>query len=129
MTQGIAADKNILVLHSNTNAHGKHDATGAFIPEARAFAKLHGVPERKTIGMKLVKTPKKKRREQTLNAIRAASDIAPLSAIAFFGHGWPQGIQFGFNRPDVPDLVKCLKGVCTNDVKIVLYACLAAEKR
>jgi len=125
--QGLATDKNILVCHSDTNAHGKHDATGAFIPEAEAFAELHEIPEENVVGMKLVRTAKWRRREQTLDAIATAGKDRLLDAIALFGHGWPQGIQFGFNREHIPALVDRMAQYCRPDVKVTLFACLAAE--
>jgi len=124
---GVADDKNILVLYSNKNSRGKHDATGAFIPEAKKFAKLHAVPKENVIGMKLVGVPKWKRKERTLNIIHNAGTYRDLDAIACFGHGWPNGIQFGLTRPDISTLCALLKRKAAKDLKIVLYACLAAE--
>ncbi len=128
MTQGLATDKNILVIYSNTDSHGKHDATGAFIPEAEAFAELHGVPQRNMFGVKCPRVNKAIRREHVYAAIEEASRERPLGAIAFFGHGWPQGIQFGFNRKLIPELVKFMAPPrCRSDVVVTLFACLAAE--
>jgi hypothetical protein len=120
-------DKNILVIYSNTNTGKKSDATGAFIPEARAFAKVHGVPAENVVGIKCPKTNKAKRRKQVLDAIESAGQYGPLDAIAFFGHGWPDGIQFGFNRAHIPELVGTMQGYCSPSVKVTLFACLAAE--
>lgn len=117
--------KNILVLYSNTNTHGKQDATGAFIPEAKEFARVHDVPNDQVIGIKLPRVPKVKRRERTIAAFKSAKEL--FNAIVFFGHGWAQGIQFGFNRKHIPDLVRIMKHYCTADVKVILFACLAAE--
>lgn len=125
--QGLAIGKNILVAYSNTNSHGKYDASGAFIPEAKAFAKLHEIPDENVIGIKLPKVAKRKRRDQTLAAIAEAGKDRLLDAIALFGHGWPRGIQFGFNREHIPQLVEHLIQYCQPDVKITLFACLAAE--
>jgi hypothetical protein len=127
MPQGLATDKNILVAYSNTNSHGKHDASGAFAPEAKAFAKFHGVPDENVVGMKLPKVAKRRRRERTMDAIATAGKDRLLDAIALFGHGWPQGIQFGFNREHIPSLVDHLAQYCRPDLKVTLFACLAAE--
>ncbi len=118
---------NILTLFSNTNSKGKHDATGAFIPEARRFALTHGQSFERLIGVRCVGVKKSVRRERTLEAIHAAGSRERLDAIAFFGHGWPQGIQFGITRKDISALCDVLEHTCNFDVKIVLYACLAAE--
>jgi len=126
-TQGIATDKNILVLYSNANYPGKKDATGAFIPEAKKFSEIHGVPEENRVGLKLVNVSKKLRRERTLDAIYETGGQERWDAIAFFGHGWPKGIQFGFNRDHIPELCEVLADCCNPDAKIILFACLAAE--
>jgi len=125
--QGIATDKNILVFYTNRNTKKKHDATGAFIPEAKSFAKLHGVPKEQLIGMPLVTMRKKRRRELVLDTIRDRGGAEKLDCVAFFGHGWPRGIQFGFNRKNLKDLVSVLSWKSRPDLKIILYACLAAE--
>jgi hypothetical protein len=119
--------KNIVAIYSDTNSHGKHDASGAFIPEAEAFAQLHNIPQENLAGLRLPKIAKKKRRQQTMDIIAEAGKNKPLDAIALFGHGWPQGIQFGFNRQHIPELVECIAACSYGDVKVILFACLAAE--
>jgi len=117
-----------LVLYSDTNVRGKHDASGAFVPEARAFADYHGVYAGNVIGMRLPRVPRRKRREMVYNALAEVSKGEPrLKTVALFGHGWPDGIQFGFRREDTPQLVAALADACDVDVRVVLYACLAAE--
>ncbi len=77
--------KNILVFYSNTNTGKKKDATGAFIPEAKAFAKIHKIPKENMIGVKCPHVARVKRRKIVLQAIE--SFPGRLDAIAFFGHG------------------------------------------
>lgn len=125
--KGIATDKNILVFYSNTNVRGRKDATGAFIPEAEAFARLHSIPKTNVIGIKLPRVNKEQRRREVLNAIKRHGHRDKIGAIAFFGHGWPNGIQFGFDRKHIPELVVEMTRTCTPDVKVMLFACLAAE--
>jgi len=120
-------DKNILVLYSNTNSGKKSDATGAFIPEAKAFAKVHGVPKENVVGIRCPHIKKSTRRDDVYDAIYDAGSREKLDAIAMFGHGWPNGIQFGFDRVHVPGLVESMDPYCKPDVKITLFACLAAE--
>jgi hypothetical protein len=122
------AKRNILVFYSNTNTHGKKDATGAFIPEAKAFVKTHSVPVDNIFPMNLNKVPTKERR---LKVIRALNNYKgpKLNAIAFFGHGWPSGIQFGFRKHQISLLVTNFKNICKPSVNILLYACLAAENK
>lgn len=118
---------NILALYSSKNAHGKKDASGAFIPEAKAFASCHKIPDDHCVGMPLVGVSSAVRRQRTLETIYGAGSRKKLDAIAFFGHGWPRGIQFGFRREHIHGLVRVLSSVCAPNVKIILYACLAAE--
>ena len=117
--------RNILVLYSNKNSKGKKDATGAFIPEAQKFAELQGVPKEKLVGMPLVGVSRKARFKRTLETIYVAGREAPLDMIAFFGHGWPSGIQFGVRKKDIPTLVNTING--SNEFRVCLYACLTAE--
>jgi len=118
---------NTLVLYSAKNTPGKSDATGAFEPEAKAFARTHDVPKDRVVGMPLVGMPKAVRMRRTLEAIHAANRNEPLDCLALFGHGWPDGIQFGFNRDDIPEFAGRLAVSCSQDLRVVLYACLAAE--
>lgn len=119
--------ENVLAIYSNTNSHGKSDASGAFIPEAKAFAELHGLQPANLVGLRLPHVAKTKRRQQTLDAIAEAARNQPLTAIGLFGHGWPDGIQFGFNRKHIPELAECIADNSYGDVKVTLFACLAAE--
>lgn len=115
---------NALIFYSNVNTHGKRDATGAFIPEALAFQEYHGIQPEFCIGVDCSKYHmSKKRRDKVFTAISSRKN---LDLIAFFGHGWPDGIQFGINRRHIPQLVDALNEP-SPDLKVVLYACLAAE--
>lgn len=127
MIQGIETEKNIVVLYSNTNSHGRNDANGAFIPEAKKFSKLHAVPDKNRIGLNLM-CSKKRRREKTFEAIESCYTKGnAVEAIALFGHGWPDGIQFGFDRKHINELSGFLAENCSPDCRIILFACLAAE--
>ncbi|NIQ90998.1 MAG: hypothetical protein GWM98_04615 [Nitrospinaceae bacterium] len=116
-----------LILYSSKNSHGRKDATGAFIPEAQNFGDTHGVPLHRRVALNLSVRNYSKRRQMTLDAIEAVPILEPLDCIAFFGHGWPNGLQFGFTRKEIPALVEVLINRCNLSARIVLYACLAAE--
>jgi hypothetical protein len=118
---------NILVFYSSTNSKNKHDATGAFIPEAQAFCKLHDVPKENQIAIECIGVPRRKRKKEVFDVIHNLGAKQSFDGLAFFGHGWPNGIQFGLLRKDVEEFAQLLSMRCTTDVKIVLYACLAAE--
>lgn len=123
----MAAKTNMVVIYSNTNTEGKRDATGAFIPEAKAFQKRHNIPDEHMFGVKCPGVAKAKRRQAALEGIRAVGRTGKIDTIAFFGHGWPKGIQFGFNRNNLIELVNTMAEICQDDVNVILYACLAAE--
>jgi hypothetical protein len=132
--KGIWKDKNILVIYSNTNVGKKKDATGAFIPEAEAFQRMHGIPDENMVGVKCPRVPKHKRRAKVYKAIERVGKKRTIDAIAFFGHGWPQGIQFGIGKGTIKDFCSLLglsndsgQPYCSDKLIIVLYACLAAE--
>lgn len=116
-----------LVLYSSKNSKGKKDATGAFIPEAEAFAEYWNTEKNNIIGIPLEGMSKKKRRELTIASIKESMNGTPLNLVALFGHGWPSGIQFGFGMKEIPELADCLVEHCAYNARIVLYACLTAE--
>lgn len=118
----------ILVMYSNTNTKGKHDATGAFIPEAIAFSKYHKVPIENQLGVKCPRISKAARRRKVLEFIKERGvENDGIEAIAFFCHGWPKGIQFGFDREHIPELTDVIRQRCVDEIFIPIYACLTAE--
>jgi hypothetical protein len=118
--------KRILVIYSSENVKGKKDATGAFIPEARAFAKLHGVPEENMLGIPAPKLAPKRRFEGVCAFLRNPP-TAKVEMIAFFCHGYSSGMQFGMNKKNLRQLVGYMKADCVPKVKLVLYACSTAS--
>lgn len=120
---------NIAVIYSTKNKRGKKDATGAFIPEARAFQLVHGISDNNMIGINCISHTMKRRYENLISALYAIGRNEPLDAIVFFGHGWPNGIQFGLTKKNVSSFVYLL--VQNRTVKLTchfaLYTCLTAE--
>ena len=110
-----------IIFYSNTNSNGKNDATGAFVPEAKAFAKYYGVPPENVVGVNC-KLPPIQRRKAVIKKLKQAKDFEVLM---FFGHGWPDGIQFGFNRANIDELASAIDFV--DGMKIGIFACLTAE--
>ena len=115
---------NGLVFYSAKNIHGKHDATGAFIPEAKEFAKRLGIPADDVIGIDCTKAnPAARRRKQVVSELVKRDQ---LDVLAFFGHGWPSGIQFGFSKKHIVQLADSMRAR-SSTLKVGLFACLAAE--
>jgi hypothetical protein len=112
-----------LSIVSTVDTPGKHDATGAFIPEAQAFDKYHR--ESTSIGVDCIGIPRAQR-------VKFLKNVLPdyysgnFDIIALFCHGWPGGVQFGFWRKDVGMLADLLMPIMAPWCKIVLYACSTA---
>lgn len=119
--------RDVVLFVSSVNSHGKKDATGAFIPEARGFAKTHGVPDVNVIHIDCTKRFPKAKRAKAVEDELLRRKAAGLKAVCFFGHGWPSGIQFGFNKGNVDRLAELITLSGADDVKVGLFACLAAE--
>lgn len=115
--------KNILVIYSSINVT-RRDATGAFIPEARAFAKCHEVPEENVVGIDCKNFKAPQRFTELCMALR---DRRGIQLVALFCHGWSSGMQFGMNKTNIPMLVQYMKLSCMKDVKLILYACSTAS--
>ena len=106
----------IIVFTPQWDSKGKKDATGAFQPEAKAFAKLHNVPDTNIhIVDNHLQNPAM--REFVINKLKTNS----YQFLAMFCHGWTDGIQFGFNRKNLGSLASEL--LSDPYVRVVLYAC------
>lgn len=119
-----------VILLPNQNSPGKKDWSGAFQPEALAFAKLHGVAAKDVVQFDLRK-PKPARRKEVLDALAARSGI---DTVVFFCHGLRNGLpQLGFNLANVGGLAGAIVDAAKSganggrDVCVVLYACSTAD--
>jgi len=115
-----------LAFYSSTNTKGRHDATGAFIPEVKRFAKLHSLSTADLVPVKCVGVPRERRAAVVTERLRGCAD-GSLAGVAFFCHGWPSGIQFGFDLQNVGALARLLAVKTESAPVVVLYACLTAE--
>lgn len=118
--------KNCLVFYSSVNSKGKHDATGAFEPEAKAFAKLHEIPDKQVVPIACERMTKAERRKTVMSFLTHYVG-AHLDGVVFFCHGWVDGFQMGFDRSRVTTLAEMIM-LCTNSEPVIsLYACSTAE--
>lgn len=115
------------VLYSNKDSFGKHDASGAFIPEARAFKKVHNIPDHNFVGMDCVSRGTTAKREMAMAILEEMGKPEPVDLFAFFGHGWPAGLQCGLSSNTIPGFADVLRRNCVPGVRVALYACLTAE--
>jgi hypothetical protein len=109
----------VLCIRPRHNTPGKKDVTGAFAPEADKFLNLHGTGGVETFDNR---KPMAARRREVLELLKDGVDF---DAIAFFCHGWSNGIQAGFTRANVAQLAKALDKAWEplGDARVVLYCC------
>lgn len=106
------------------NTGDKHDATGAFQPEAAAFRLTHG----ETRPVKLFDN-RKVMAGRFAEVMAWISGLAPDSVDTFatFCHGFKSGLQVGATLTNTPRFAGALARVLTAEPRIVLYACDAAR--
>ena len=109
----------VLCLAPQYNTGKKKDATGAFQPEAKAFAKLHSVDAPILIDNSKSKAAMRK-------AVLAAIESAEPDTLVLFCHGWKTGIQFGFGLSNVKELVAAFPDNMLAP-RVILYGCLTAD--
>lgn len=98
------------------------DATGAFIPEAQAFQKIHGG----NVSAETHPIDAKARRDFSENAIRSC---AGMKVLAIFGHGsyntYPATGHKMAHVSAFCDAVKAVSG--SSDIDLVFYSCLTGR--
>lgn len=109
-----------LALHATKNS-GRPDASGAFVPEAVAFARFHAC-YREGFDNHL---PEDARREQVRGILSRYHD---LECIAIFGHGLRHSLQTGHDMQTVNELARAIANASGPRVVVVLYACSTAAK-
>ena len=124
-----------LTIVTGYDSPGKHDATGAFLPEARAFRTLHGGTTRadghdnpdggwlEYVHSMTVAG----RRRLAETSIRAT---VGLDVLAVFGHGTPTSlICTGHRWANVLDLAAAIYAAQPRAASVVLYACSTGAGR
>jgi hypothetical protein len=98
------------------------DATGAFIPEAREFVRIHGG----ALELLDVRQNQAARIADTMRILQRYSGTG-YDCVAFFMHGFRDGLQCGFTLRNRTTLARALGGVLTGPRAVALYACDAAR--
>jgi hypothetical protein len=117
-----------LVFYQSTNRKGRHDATGAFVPEAEAFLDLHG-----HLGIVRVPIPHdtpRWRRRRIFESVCKEHGDGTFDAIVYFGHGTPRGLPgLGYRcGNDGHDRMADHAAMPLHEAgKVVLFACLAGK--
>jgi hypothetical protein len=110
-----------LCLAPRHNTAGKHDATGAFQPEAIRFLKHWELPKNslQTFNNQL---PRRERRNAVARQIKLAGQFETL---ALFCHGSKGGVQLGYDVLSCKSLASLL--VAAGCHTVVLYCCDTAR--
>ena len=111
-------DKSALVCVPMFDTPGRKDSSGAFKPEAQRFVKHMGLNA--TVRLFDNNRAPGDRRKEVGIALDRSRD---LDLVAFFCHGWKDGVQTGWNSGTVKDLADKLVLACTSDATIALYCC------
>lgn len=116
--------RRMLVFRPMHNSHGKRDVTGAFAPEADRY-----IDTVCTKGSMVVAIDNRKpfwhRRRQVLDVFSEALDAPDFfDGVAFFCHGWKNGIQLGFRSKEVGSLAHQIHDICQHSfLEVPLYCC------
>lgn len=117
----------MLVLAPLRDTHGKHDVTGAFLPEARALADRHGGSMRQLENS----IPFTARRALSLREIsRHVQTHGSIASFAMCCHGWPTGVQLGFRSLDAGLLARALvqqRTLRSEPFVVALFCCDTAR--
>lgn len=114
--------QSLLCLTPRSNTPGKHDVTGAFAPEALEFARLHGG------GAAHVKSfPNTAEMSVRRGVCDLAIATAKPSVLAFFCHGWRDGIQAGYRNKSCEALAALIAVTGVRELVIALYCCSTGD--
>lgn len=105
----------------DANTPGTKDVDGAFLPEARAFARHHGADPGQVIKRFPATASLPARRTACTQALRSLAE--PVDVLAFFCHGWRSGLQAGYQLAQIPTLALLLAQRMTVGAYVLLYAC------
>lgn len=112
-----------LVIAPRHNIEGKKDATGAFHPEAHAFARMHGADDVRLFDNGRAMPVRLAQVRRWIDEQQPRS----VDTLALFCHGWKNGLQIGVRIATARSFAEALAAVCTPDLRVVLYCCDAAR--
>lgn len=116
----------LLALVPKTNAPGKRDVTGAFLPEARAWLRHHGGNgEIVSFDNELPVARRRGVVEGLLADLEARGET--FAAVGFFCHGLWRSLQTGHQIAHAAALAARLVPLLRPPARVVLYACDAAD--
>jgi hypothetical protein len=108
------------------NTGSKKDATGAFQPEAKLW--LKSMSDNNEVSGDLVLVDNHMTAAKMRGFVMGEITKTDPDYLAFFCHGWPTGIQFGFGLAHVNVLAEAIKSKYTKEGPCVtLYGCLTGS--
>jgi hypothetical protein len=119
---------NIIVITPDRNVHST-DFKGAFEPESLTFMQV--VPGKHKL-IKFDPTKSMALRQRYVFGELDALKGRDFSGIAFFCHGWSNGIQAGIRTADIPEFVRLVRWATKNGIDaknllhVPLYCCSTA---
>lgn len=105
----------------SSNTPGKKDATGAFLPEQLQFSALMRQLGATTQEFSFNNLKPNPARIQEVSA--GLKSAGGYDLVAFFCHGWLDGIQAGFRRSSVSTFAEMMSASATGPMTVVLYCC------
>jgi len=114
-----------LVILPSANSHGKHDQTGAFLPESQKFQRLHGIPDDHVVLVDLSKD-QGARAAEVLAKVVALGKGEPILNILFAGHGL-RGSLPQLRGVTAPKLAGVLASVKHPAARVYLAACSTGD--
>lgn len=116
----------VIAFRAAHNKPGKHDVTGAFAPECQLFMQCHGGQPEDIVVIDNSRSESACRQE-TLDALNLYAG-RNLEAVAFFCHGWPNGMELGFDKRNVDKLACAIYDACERtNIQVPLYLCWTGE--
>lgn len=112
----------ILIWVPDANRPGMSDTTGAFLPEAMAYARFRGVDPRECLVRFPADGTLDRRRGPCMASLRNVRE--PIDTLAVFCHGYKDGLQAGFTaKLGLDALATAIASKATIDAHVLLYAC------
>jgi hypothetical protein len=107
------------------NSHGKKDVTGAFLPASQIFAKAR--PGLEVQAVRFDNTKPLSARRRVCDLALAGAKGQGLDCVAWFCHGWRDGLQSGHLIGRVDSLARSLAECMDPAGTVMLYACDTAR--
>lgn len=112
---------NAICIVPRYNSAGKRDVTGAFLPEAKRFAKLHGILGAHVVSFDNTATKSARRKEVEALIWETSSDL--YDVVAVFCHGTRRELQTGHSTTTMQGLAEVIAMRSVPEVRVPLYCC------